>query len=306
MNIMWMTLRDLEYLVAVATHLHFGRAAEASHVSQPALSVQIRKIEDMLGVRVFERTNRRVAITDRGQLVVNQAQVVLEEAQKIAAVAEEYASGVEPRGRLRIGSIVTLGPYYVPHFLAPLRKAFPKLQPVLREGLTEDLLAELRSGELDLVLAARSFDESGLRVFVLFGEPFVLAVPHDHPLAKKKRLSVTDLQPSEMVLLEDGHCLRDQILAICPPNRRGNIRQYHATSLETLRHLVASGMGYTLMPSMAVQPERAMKGLLKYRQFKEPVGRTIVAVCRERYSRLPEVEQIADFLRRHPPPEARG
>lgn len=301
MNISWLTMRDLEYLLGLARHLHFGRAAEACHVSQPALSAQIRKIEDMLGFRVFERTNRRVAMTDRGRLVVRQAQVVLEEAQKIAAVADEHASGVEPRGLFRIGSIVTLGPYYVPHFLAPLRKAFPALQPVMREGLTEELLTELRAGELDLVLAARTFDESGLRIFELFDEPFVLAVPREHRLARKPNLSVSDLQASEMVLLEDGHCLRDQALAICPPNRRGRIRQYHATSVETLRHLVASGMGYTLIPALAVQPERQMKGLLKYRHFRNPVGRTIVAVCRERHPRMPEVEQITGFLRKHPP-----
>ena len=300
MNISWMTLRDLEYLVSVARHLHFGKAAEACHVSQPALSSQIRKIETMLGFAVFERTNRRVAVTEKGRLVVEQSQVVLEEAQKIAAVAEDSAGG-DPRGTMKIGAIVTLGPYYVPHFLAPLRKAFPRLQPVIHEGLTDELLGELRSGELELVLAARTFDETGLRVFPLFEEPFVLAVPRDHRLARKPNLKTSDLDPSEMVLLEDGHCLRDQVLQICPPNRRGNIRQYHATSVETLRHLVAAGMGYTLIPALAVQPESRMKGLLKYRRFVDPPGRSIVAVCRERYPAMAEIEAVTTFLRKHPP-----
>jgi LysR family hydrogen peroxide-inducible transcriptional activator len=136
MNISWMTMRDLEYLVAVGRHLHFGRAAESSHVSQPALSAQIRKIEEQLGFRVYERTNRRVALTDHGRMVVKQAQIVLEEAQKIGALAQEHAASAEPRGELRIGVIATLGPYYVPHFLPSLRKTFPGLQPILREGLT--------------------------------------------------------------------------------------------------------------------------------------------------------------------------
>lgn len=297
MNISWMTLRDLEYLVSVARHLHFGKAAEACHVSQPALSSQIRKIETMLGIAVFERTNRRVAITEKGRLVVDQAQLVLEEAQKIASLAEDQASGNGPRGLMRIGAIATLGPYYVPQFLAPLRKAFPGLQPLIREGLTDGLLAELRSGELDMVLAARTFVEDGLRVFPLFEEPFVLAVPQHHPLARKQKLYTSDLQPAEMVLLEDGHCLRDQALEICPPNRRGNIRQYHATSVETLRHLVAAGMGYTLIPALAVQPERQMKGLLKYRRFVDHPARAVVAVCRERYPRMGDIEQVAEFLR---------
>jgi LysR family hydrogen peroxide-inducible transcriptional activator len=136
---------------------------------------------------------------------------------------------------------------------------------------------------------------------VLFEEPFLLAVPQEHALARKQNIGPADLRASEMVLLEDGHCLRDQSLAICPPNRRGNVRQYHATSLETLRHLVASGMGYTLMPALAVQPEKQMKGLLKYRPLRQPLGRTIIAVCRERYPRMREIEQIAHVLRARAP-----
>lgn len=297
MNISWMTLRDLEYLVGVARHMHFRKAAEACHVSQPALSAQIRKVEGLLGFPLFERTNRRVAVTEKGRQVVELARVVLEEAQKIGDFAGDTGPAGVPQGLLRVGSIATLGPYYVPHFLAPLRKAFPKLEPWLQEGLTEDLLAGLRSGEMDLVLAARTFDEKGFRVFDLFEEPFVLALPAHHPMTKKKRLSARDLDPNEMVLLEDGHCLRDQALEICPPNHRGSIRRYHATSLETLRHLVAAGMGYTLMPELAVQPESQMKGLLKYRKLQGHVGRTIVAVCRERYPRLQEVETLVKFLR---------
>jgi LysR family hydrogen peroxide-inducible transcriptional activator len=301
MNVSWLTLRDLEYLTSVAEHLHFGNAARACHVSQPALSAQIRKLEDMLGVRLFERTNRKVSLTERGKPIVDQARLVLEEAQKLIAVAASQGKE-QLSGLLRIGAIATLGPYYIPHFLPLLKKKFPKLQVFLREGLTDDLLAELKSGALDIVLAARTFDESGFRVFPIFEEPFILTVPKNHPLAVKKPVRRNDLRGEEMVLLEDGHCLRDQALEICPPNRRGNIRQFHATSIETLRYLVASGMGYTLLPKLAVDEHDTLKGMLKYRSLDlEKIGRSIVLVCRDRYARIKEVEQLAEFLRLHPP-----
>lgn len=298
MNVSSLTIRDLEYLVNVARYLHFGKAAAACHVSQPALSSQIKKFEAQLGFPVFERTNRRVALTERGRAVVDQARLVLEEAQKIASLAAGDSSRGMLHGTLRIGAIITLGPYYVPRFLPAIRKAYPDLQLILREGLTDTLLEELRQGELDIVLAARTFQESGFRVFSLFHEPFVLAVPKQHPLAKKKELRPSDLKAADMIFLEDGHCLRDQALEICPQNRRGSIRQFHATSLETLRQLVAAGLGYTLMPQLAAQPDRSLGGLLKYRSFQnKKIGREIVLVCRERYPRMKDVERLVDLLR---------
>jgi LysR family hydrogen peroxide-inducible transcriptional activator len=301
MNISWLTIRDLQYLVSVAQHLHFGRAAKATHVSQPALSAQIKKIEDFLGFSIFERTNRRVALTERGAAVVEQARVILEEAEKLTSLTGSEKRK-QPAGTLRMGIIATLGPYYVPEFLPAIRKHFPDLNLFLKEGLTDGLLSDLRSGSLDVVLAARTFDETGFRIFPLFYEPFLLAVPRNHPLAKMSRVEAEDLKGEDMVLLEDGHCLRDQALKICPPNRRGNIRQFHATSLETLRYLVASGMGYTLMPKLAVRPEGAMKPLLKYRRVAgDSIGRSIVLVCREQSARIGEIGTLAEFLRKHPP-----
>lgn len=301
MNVSWITLRDLEYLAAVGEHLHFGKAAKACHVSQPALSSQVRKLEDSLGFQVFERTNRKVTLTDLGRKVLDQARVILEEAQKLVMIAQPKGKA-ELQGTLRLGAIATLGPYYIPHFLPLLKQKFPKLKLFLREGLTDGLLSELRSGTLDAVLAAKTFDETGFRVFPIFEEPFLLAVPRDHPLASKKPLRGRDLRVEEMVLLEDGHCLRDQALEICPPNRRGNIRQFHATSVETLRYLVASGMGYTLIPKLAVNDAGVMKGLLQYRDLdSDRIGRTIVLVWRERYPRMKEVEQLAEFLKSHLP-----
>ncbi len=301
MNIAGLTLRDLQYVVAVAEHGHFGRAAKACHVSQPALSSQIKKIEEYLGVTLFERDVRRVAVTEVGQAVVQQARVVLEEAEKILSTAK---STHEPlAGPFRLGAIATLGPYLMPYLLGPLRKAFPRLELRLKEGLTEDLLGELRAGQLEAVLAARTFDEDGFHVIPLFTEPFLVTVPKDHPLEHKDPVKVSDLKASEMVLLEDGHCLRDQTLSLCPPNRRGNVKEMHVTSLETLRHLVASGAGYTLMPLLAVNDDKRLRGLIRYRRLEgKNSGRRIVLVCRERFPRKREVELLGEFIRAHIPP----
>jgi LysR family hydrogen peroxide-inducible transcriptional activator len=296
MNITWLTLRDLQYLVAVADHEHFGRAAAACNVSQPALSAQIRKIEDVLGVQLFERTNRRVTITPSGKAVSDQARVVLEEAAKIGGITR---SAQEPlAGPLRLGAIATVGPYLLPHLLAPLRKRYPKLDLFLREGLTEQLLGELRTGQLDAVIASNTFVDPALRIIPLFFEPFVLAAPRTHKLATKQHLEPRDLNGEHMILLEDGHCLRDQTLNLCPTNRRGHIRQFHATSLETLRHLVATGSGYTLIPVLAVREEKTLKPLICYRQFEDKgVGREVILTCRNRFGRMADIEALANFIR---------
>jgi LysR family hydrogen peroxide-inducible transcriptional activator len=296
MNISWLTLRDLEYLVSVADHEHFGKAAAACHVSQPALSAQIRKVEDVVGVQLFERSNRSVAITPQGRAVVEQARVVLEEARKITEITGRVQQPLT--GSLRLGLIATVGPYLMPHVLPALRKEYPKLDLYLREGLTEQLLGELKAGQLDAVIASDTFSDSTLRIIPLYFEPFELAVPRDHPLATKARISGRDLRAEEMILLEDGHCLRDQAIDLCPANRRGHIRQFHATSLETLRHLVATGSGYTLIPELAVREDRQLKSLIKYRKFEDkPVGRNVILVCRTRFGRMGDIDALAQFIR---------
>jgi len=300
MNLAGLTLRDLQYVVAVAQHGHFGRAAQACHVSQPALSGQIKKLEAHLGVTLFERSARHVALTPVGEAVVRQARVVLEEAEKVVAAAQ--APRAPLAGPLRLGAIATLGPYLMPYLLGPLRRRYPRLALTIKEGLTQDLLAELRAGELDAVLAARTFPEDGLDVRPLFVEPFLLTVPRGHPLQHKHPVRASELRAEDMVLLEDGHCLRDQTLALCPPNRRGNVREMHVTSLETLRHLVASGAGYTLMPILAVNRDRRLQGLIHYRPLEgRDIGRDIVLVCRERYPRKSDIALLADFIREHAP-----
>jgi LysR family transcriptional regulator, hydrogen peroxide-inducible genes activator len=300
MNIASLTLRDLQYVVSVADHQHFGKAAASCNVSQPALSAQIRKIEDLLGVQLFERTNRRVATTPAGHMVAAQARVVLEEAAKIAYLTRLPQEPLS--GSLRLGAIATVGPYLMPHLLAPLRKAYPKLDLFLQEGLTEQLLGQLKVGRLDAVIASDTFQDPSLHVVPLFYEPFVLAVPRGHALANKERLTRRDLQAEQMILLEDGHCLRDQTLDLCPANRRGHIRQFYATSLETLRHLVATGSGYTLIPALAVRDERRLKPLVQYRTFQDKiVGRKIILTCRRRFARMPDIDALADFIRSNIP-----
>jgi LysR family transcriptional regulator, hydrogen peroxide-inducible genes activator len=295
MNISWLTLRDLQYLVSLADHQHFGKAAAACHVSQPALSAQIRKIEDTLEIQIFERSHRRVAITAEGRTVADQARVVLEEAYKIGEMAQSGRAALS--GPLRLGAIATVGPYLMPHLLGPLRKAYPRLELFLREGLTDELLGELKSGQLDAVIASDTFEDDSLRSIPLYFEPFVLAAPAAHPLAGKSGLRRRDLNSEHMIFLEDGHCLRDQTLDLCPSNRRGTVRQFYATSLETLRHLVATGTGYTLIPQLAVRDGDELKGLVRYRPFADgSVGRNIILVCRNRYGRMADIEALAQFI----------
>jgi len=300
MNISSLTLRDLEYLVAVADRRHFGKAADACHVSQPALSAQIRKIEDFLGVQLFERSNRNVVITPIGEQVARQARVVLEEAGKIALLAQETSQPLS--GAMRLGAIATLGPYLMPHFLAPLRKRFPKLELLMKEGLTDELIEDLRNGTLDAVLAAPTFNTDGLKLIRLFEEPFLVAAPKNHVFASKASVRPRDLNSEDMVLLEDGHCLRNQTVEVCPSNRRGKFREFQATSLETLRYLVASGFGYSLMPRLAVDSNDRLKNLIAYRPFEgKPIGRTIVLACRERFGRMNDIETLAEFIRKNLP-----
>ena len=221
---------------------------------------------------------------------------MLEEAAKISGITR---SAQEPlNGPLRLGAIATVGPYLLPHLLAPLRKAYPKLELFMREGLTDQLLAELRTGQLDAVIASNTFVDPTLRVIPLFFEPFVLAAPRGHKLATKEHIDRRDLNGERMVLLEDGHCLRDQTLDLCPSNRRGHIRQFQATSLETLRHLVATGFGYTLVPALAVSEDKMLRSLICYRRFEDKgLGRDVILACRNRFGRMGDIDALANFIR---------
>lgn len=295
-----MNLRDLRYLVALADSGNFARAANTCHVSQPTLSMQIKKLEDQLGVQLFERTSKRAVPTMAAKEIIAQARVVLAEADQLRALAR--GAGDPFTGPLRLGVIPTLGPYLLPHLLPKIRAAYPQLRLYMREALTAELLAQLRAGKLDACLVALPIDEHGLEHEPLFREPFMAALPAQHPLAKKKKLRQADLIGEQILLLEEGHCLRDQTLAVCGA-RRGSDDDYPATSLETLRQMVAAGIGITLMPALATRTSAIGKRLLVFRPFADSTpNRLIALVWRRGYARVAVLHALAMLTRTALPP----
>lgn len=260
-----MNLRDLRYLVAVAEHRHFGRAAEACFVSQPTLSTQLKKLEETLGVVIFERGNRRVMLTPEGEQVVQQTQRILIELNALTALSEQLRDPMG--GDLRIGIIPTIAPYLLPKVLTPLREAFPNLKIQLTEGQTANITRMLKHGDLDATLLALPVGEENVQELSLFNEDFVFAVPANHPKAQLSEVDARDLEGEEVLLLEDGHCFRDQALEVCQAHRGVESKNYSATSLETLRQLVAAGVGVTLIPQLAVPDEIKPTDKLRYIPF---------------------------------------
>ena len=248
-----MNLRDLAYLVAVADHRHFGRAAEACYVSQPTLSTQIKKLETQLGVPLVERNPRHILLTPAGEEVVARARSMLQQADDIRGIAQ-HARDPEA-GSIRLGLFPTLAPYLLPHVVPAIHARFPHLELLLVEEKTEVILAQLRSGELDAGVLALPVNHEGLHLHPLFTEEFVLAVPTDHPLATTGGpVDLSVLATEDLLLLEEGHCLRDQALEVCRLSGGRERRGFRATSLETLRQMVAAGVGITLLPELAVRP----------------------------------------------------
>jgi LysR family hydrogen peroxide-inducible transcriptional activator len=260
-----LNLRDLRYLVAVAEHRHFGRAAEACFVSQPTLSTQLKKLEETLGVVIFERGNRRVMLTPEGEQVVQQTQRILIELNALTALSEQLRDPMG--GDLRIGIIPTIAPYLLPKVLTPLREAFPNLKIQLTEGQTANITRMLKHGDLDATLLALPVGEENVQELSLFNEDFVFAVPANHPKAQLSEVDARDLEGEEVLLLEDGHCFRDQALEVCQAHRGVESKNYSATSLETLRQLVAAGVGVTLIPQLAVPDEIKPTDKLRYIPF---------------------------------------
>ena len=247
-----MNLRDLHYLVALADHAHFGRAATACFVSQPTLSTQIRKLEEELGVPLFERAPRKVMLTPAGRDIAERARRVIGEVEQMKEVARR--SQDPEAGTVRLGMVPTLGPYLLPHVVPGIRARFPKLELLLVEEKSDVLLARLREGKLDAGLLALPLHDDQLHVEFLFEEPFLLAVPETHPLAKRDSLALKELADQRLLLLEDGHCLRDQALDVCHMAGAGEMSGFQATSLETLRQMVAANVGVTLLPMLAIKP----------------------------------------------------
>jgi LysR family transcriptional regulator, hydrogen peroxide-inducible genes activator len=294
MSLAGLSLRDLEYLVAVADHLHFGHAAAACAVSQPALSGQIRKVEELLQVPLFERGRRRVVVTRRGEAVVRQARRVLAEARRLVDLAKGFEEPLA--GPFALGAIATLGPYLFPHLLGPLRRRFPRAELVLSEARTAELLDALAAGDLDAALVSLPIRREGLSLAALFFEPFLLVHPPDHPLASSRPLTVGGLAPDKLLLLEEGHCVRDQALALC--GALGAQERRHATGLETLRHMVAAGAGYSIVPALAATPHAMLDGMVRYTPFDEAdAGRTVALVWRATDPREEQFGLLARFVR---------
>ena len=296
-----MTLTELKYIVAVARERHFGRAAEACFVSQPTLSVAIRKLEDELGVTIFERGGSEVGVTVIGQTLVSQAQKVLEESANLKELARH---GNDPlAGAVRVGVIHTIGPYLLPKLVPWHISCTPQMPLVLQENFTVKLIELLRQGEIDCAILALPLPEAGLATRALYDEPFVVVIPASHPWANRKSVSAEDLKQQNMLLLGSGHCFRDQVLEVCPELSRfaaaseGIQRTFEGSSLETIRHMVAAGIGITVMPLTAVPESERNNTLLRYIKFDKPVpDRRVVLAWRKSYPRMVAIETLAQAV----------
>jgi LysR family hydrogen peroxide-inducible transcriptional activator len=254
-----MTLTELKYIVAVARERHFGRAADACFVSQPTLSVAIKKLEEELDVKIFERSANEVSLTALGEEIIRQAQSVLEQAQNIKEIAKR---GKDPlAGPLKLGIIYTIGPYLLPELVKKTIALSPQMPLMLQENFTVKLLEMLRTGEIDCAIMAEPFQDAGLALASLYDEPFMAALPSAHPLAMRDSIGAQELKAETMLLLGNGHCFRDHVLEVCPEfarfssNAEGIRKSFEGSSLETIKHMVAAGMGVTLVPRLSVPQE---------------------------------------------------
>ncbi len=266
---MTITLRDLEYLVAVAEERHFHRAAERCFVSQPTLSGQLKKLEERLGVMLVERSTRQVVMTDAGLAIVAQARTVLLEAKGISEIAETFHDPMA--GELQVGLIPTVAPYLLPLIMPQIKRRFPRLRLWLHEQQTHVMMERLRKAELDLLILALPVPKHDFAEIDLFQEPFWMALPKGDVPAGQVKAELADLNEREVMLLEEGHCLREHALDVCFTAGAGEYAAFHATSLETLRHMVGEGMGMTLMPELAVPKRRGKRDAVVYLPFVEPV-----------------------------------
>jgi LysR family hydrogen peroxide-inducible transcriptional activator len=291
-------LKDLRYLVALADTRHFGRAAERSFVSQPTLSAQLKKLEEYLGVQLIERAPKRVALTVAGEEIVERARRILEAGDEIVELAKGHRDPLA--GRVKLALLPTIGPYLLPNVAAKLRKQLPRLELMLYEYQTDPMLEKLHSGEIDVGILALPVALDGLDSHVLYKEPFMVAMPSAHRLAGKATIRIEDLDDETLLLLEDGHCLRDQALAICASGGMHEKQDFRATSLETLRQMVAAGVGITLLPELAGRGAYGAARGVVIRPFARPVPvRTIGAVWRKSTARREVILALAKHIEAH-------
>jgi len=296
-----MTLTELRYIVAVARERHFGHAAKACYVSQPTLSVAIRKLEDELGVQIFERLAGEVALTPVGKLIAEQAQRTLEAAENVRQVARQGKDQLA--GPLRIGAIHTVGPYLFPELIPLLSKRAPDMPLVVEENYTSVLAGKLKRGELDVIIIALPFQEQGIVTLPIYTEPFVVLMPSSHPLTQRKTIKSEQLRDETVLLLGAGHCFRDQVLEACPeclprPGLEGHLQQtIEGSSLETIRHMVVSGLGITVLPCTAAGADRYSQRLLAIRRFAPPIPtRSVALAWRVSFSRPSVIDVIRDTV----------
>ncbi|MDO5625110.1 MAG: LysR substrate-binding domain-containing protein [Pseudomonadota bacterium] len=305
-----MTLTELKYIVAVAREKHFGKAAEACFVSQPTLSVAVKKLEDELELKLFERSAGEVTVTPLGEEIVRQAQSVLEQAAEIKEIAQR---GKDPLGGpLKLGVIYTIGPYLLPDLVRQNIALTPQMPLMLQENFTVRLLEMLRTGEIDCAILAEPFPDTGLAIAPLYDEPFMAAVPASHPLAHADAVSSEQLKREHMLLLGTGHCFRDHVLQVCPEFARfsspteGIRKSFEGSSLETIKHMVAAGMGVTLVPRLAVPPEALAAtepdapGVVRYLPIHDeggaPPTRRVVLAWRRSFTRYEAIAALRNAI----------
>ena len=294
-----MTLTELRYIVTLAQEQHFGHAAERCHVSQPTLSVGVKKLEDELGVLIFERSKSAVRLTPVGESIVAQAQKVLEQAQGIRELAQ--AGKNQLTAPLKVGAIYTVGPYLFPHLIPQLHRVAPQMPLYIEENFTHVLREKLRNGELDAVIIALPFNEADVLTLPLYDEPFCALMPADHPWTAKDTIDTAMLNDKSLLLLGEGHCFRDQVLEACPTTRKGDENKHttvESSSLETIRHMVASGLGVSILPLSAVHSHHYAPGVIEVRPLTAPAPfRTVAIAWRASFPRPKAIEILADSIR---------
>ena len=288
-------LKDLQYLVALADEKHFGRAAQRAHVSQPTLSAQLKKLEDYLGVLLIERNPKQVTLTEAGEQIVARARRIIEASDEVVLLARSHRDPLA--GKLRLAMLPTIGPYLLPHVSREIRKALPRLELRLYEYQTEQILEKLHAGQLDMGVLALPVALDGLDAMALYEEAFTVALPEHHRLTKKATLKAEDLKDEPLLLLEDGHCLRDQALEVCSRVGMQEKQDFRATSLETLRQMVATGAGVTLLPELASRGAYGSARGVVLRPFAKPAPvRHVGAVWRKTTVRKPAIEAVCKII----------
>jgi len=298
-----MTLTELRYIVAVSQKNHFGKAAQACFVSQPTLSIAIKKLEEELGVRLFERSSKNeIRITEIGQQVINQAYIVLQEAQILTEIAQQ---GKDPlSGQFKLGVIYTIGPYLLPSLIPRLRETAPNLKLIIEENFTANLFQSLKQGALDAIIISYPFDEPGIETAALYDEPFIVALPRNHEWTDREQIQPEDLASQDLMLLGAGHCFRDQVIKACPDCMSGDselTRTLEGGSLETIRHMVAAGTGITVLPRTSILHSHKNESLIVTKPFARPSpSRTVAIAWRKHYPRKEAIFTIRDTIQDSP------